>query len=107
PREVLHTAQGSANEVGLLAEEFDTRSSTMLWNFPQGLAHLSHIAAAVALAGRAPCGWVVAGSAAGPSAALQPRTCEHDVHATVSPAGVRYASCGCPGVLAPAGPPTR
>jgi GH15 family glucan-1,4-alpha-glucosidase len=49
-REVFDQAAGTANDLGLFAEEYDARRRLMLGNFPQGLSHLSHIAAAVALA---------------------------------------------------------
>jgi GH15 family glucan-1,4-alpha-glucosidase len=49
-REVFDRAVECGNGLGLYSEEYDTRSGEMLGNFPQGLAHLSHIAAAVALA---------------------------------------------------------
>ena len=39
----------TANDLGLFAEQFDVDSSELRGNFPQGLTHLSHIAAAVAL----------------------------------------------------------
>jgi GH15 family glucan-1,4-alpha-glucosidase len=48
-REVFDRVASTCNDLGLYAEEFDTRRSEMLGNFPQGLTHLSHIAAAVAL----------------------------------------------------------
>ncbi len=53
-RAAFDRAASTANDVGLFAEQFDTGSNGMLGNFPQGLTHLSHIAAAVALAGVAP-----------------------------------------------------
>jgi GH15 family glucan-1,4-alpha-glucosidase len=49
-REVFDRVASTSNDLGLYAEEFDTRNHEMLGNFPQGLTHLSHIAAAVALA---------------------------------------------------------
>ncbi|HYK25887.1 MAG TPA: glycoside hydrolase family 15 protein, partial [Steroidobacteraceae bacterium] len=38
-----------ANELGLFAEEYDVRGRQPLGNFPQGLTHLAHISAALAL----------------------------------------------------------
>jgi GH15 family glucan-1,4-alpha-glucosidase len=49
-RQVYDRAAATANDLGLYAEEFDTAHGVQLGNFPQGLTHLSHIAAAVALA---------------------------------------------------------
>jgi len=43
-------AAATANDLGLFSEEYDPRSERMLGNYPQALTHLSHIAAASALA---------------------------------------------------------
>ncbi|MEO6796692.1 MAG: glycoside hydrolase family 15 protein [Candidatus Dormibacter sp.] len=48
-REVFDRVLATSNDLGLFAEEYDTRSRHMLGNFPQALTHLSHISAAVAL----------------------------------------------------------
>ncbi len=45
-------ASACANELGLFAEEYDVRGKQPLGNFPQGLTHLAHISAALALNGR-------------------------------------------------------
>ena len=48
-RKVFDRASSTGNDLGLFSEEYDTKTGEMLGNFPQGLTHLSHIAAAVAL----------------------------------------------------------
>jgi GH15 family glucan-1,4-alpha-glucosidase len=49
-REVFERAAATANDVGIFSEELDAATGAMLGNVPQGLTHLSHVAAAVALA---------------------------------------------------------
>jgi GH15 family glucan-1,4-alpha-glucosidase len=46
---VFDRVRATANDLGLFAEEFDPERGETLGNFPQGLSHLSHIAAAAAL----------------------------------------------------------
>jgi GH15 family glucan-1,4-alpha-glucosidase len=47
---VLQRASATGNDLGLFSEEFDTGTGEMLGNFPQGLTHLSHVAAVMAIA---------------------------------------------------------
>ena len=47
--EVFNRVLSTGNELGLFSEEYDTETREMAGNFPQGLTHLSLIAAAVAM----------------------------------------------------------
>jgi len=47
--EVFNRILSTGNELGLFSEEYDTETREMMGNFPQGLTHLSLIAAAVAM----------------------------------------------------------
>ncbi len=49
-RTVFDRTLATANDLDLFSEEYDTRNKELLGNFPQGLSHLSHISAAVAIA---------------------------------------------------------
>ncbi len=53
-RGVFDRAMATSNDLGLFSEKYDTERLEALGNFPQGLTHLSHISAAVALAGLSP-----------------------------------------------------
>jgi GH15 family glucan-1,4-alpha-glucosidase len=49
-REAFDRAMGAASPLGLFSEQVDPASGELLGNYPQTLTHLSHVAAAVALA---------------------------------------------------------
>lgn len=49
-REMFDRTAATRSDLGLFSEEWDPKARRMLGNFPQGLTHLSHIAAAIALA---------------------------------------------------------
>ena len=48
-QEVFDRVVATANDLGLFAEEYWSETREPIGNFPQGLSHLSHISAAVAL----------------------------------------------------------
>jgi len=48
-REAFERACRCANDLGLFAEEFQPERGEMLGNFPQGLTHLAHVSAALAV----------------------------------------------------------
>jgi GH15 family glucan-1,4-alpha-glucosidase len=48
-REVFDRALATANHLGLFPEEYDPERDEALGNFPQGLSHLSHMTAALAI----------------------------------------------------------
>jgi GH15 family glucan-1,4-alpha-glucosidase len=55
-RATFDRAVAAANDLGLFSEQYAARSRELLGNFPQGLSHLSHILAAVALTEATPPG---------------------------------------------------
>ena len=48
-RQAFDRACRCANDLGLFAEEYDPKARELLGNFPQGLTHLAHVSAALAL----------------------------------------------------------
>jgi GH15 family glucan-1,4-alpha-glucosidase len=52
-RALFERASRTANDVGLFAEQYSPHDGELLGNFPQGLTHLAHISAALAVNGAA------------------------------------------------------
>lgn len=50
-RELFERLLGLANDVGLLAEEYDTATGQLLGNFPQAFSHIGLVNSALALYG--------------------------------------------------------
>jgi GH15 family glucan-1,4-alpha-glucosidase len=48
-RRVFDRAVATSNDLGLFSEQYDVKGAQLLGNFPQGLSHITHIAAAIAL----------------------------------------------------------
>jgi GH15 family glucan-1,4-alpha-glucosidase len=48
--EIFDRARSAGNDLGLFSEEYDVSTGEPLGNFPQGLTHLSHLEAVLALA---------------------------------------------------------
>jgi GH15 family glucan-1,4-alpha-glucosidase len=62
------------NDVGLLAEEYDTKTKRLLGNFPQALSHIALVNAAMELTrSNAPAGQRAKSTPAGPGSGTQPR----------------------------------
>jgi GH15 family glucan-1,4-alpha-glucosidase len=53
-RATFERATRCANDMGLFAEQYAPRGRQLLGNFPQGLTHLAHISAALALMAASP-----------------------------------------------------
>jgi GH15 family glucan-1,4-alpha-glucosidase len=51
-REIFERSSALTNDLGLFSEEYEPGTRQLLGNFPQGLTHLAHISAALALSDR-------------------------------------------------------
>jgi GH15 family glucan-1,4-alpha-glucosidase len=49
-RRLFERAASARNDLGLLAEEYDTKNQRQLGNFPQAFSHFALVSAAFALA---------------------------------------------------------
>lgn len=79
-RRLFERACACANDVGLFSEEYDCAGAQMLGNFPQGLTHLAHISAALALETVTQAAERAAGVPPAPEREAVPTTApEHDV----------------------------
>ncbi len=101
---VFRRAASCGNDVGLFAEQYSRSGRQMLGNYPQGLTHLAHITAALALLDVLPQPRTRRSYA--PSARHQvPTACGHAEREVQSRRGARHRSSGTPPRRGKAGSP--